>query len=463
MDVTHYAYILVTIGIIIMLMLQKDITLLCVFGGLLLIHTYTHSITQTILLYNKAIINSALELIGIIIVIAIVSAMSRAMNESQTDKVLIAPLKSLMKTPSHAFLCIVFTMFALSLLLWPSPAMSLVGALLVPAAAATGLPIMQAAIAMNIAGHGIGLSGDFIIQGAPNLTAKSAGIEIGALNHSLYILWIVMSLSVLIISYINFKRSLKDVPASNLRRYTYTKPEPKVALRTYTAKINRNKRATFSAVMIILIFTFMLLAIFKLNLTGSNATAIVTIVSLLITAMICFVKFDFNTALVKFADYIKYGFTFSIQIFAPIILIATFFFLGSQNFAIKVFGETAPGILNNLGMSIMNYIPVTKVTVVMTIIFIAIITGLDGSGFAGLPLVGVMAQMLGSVSGYDTSVLAALGQIVIIWVGSGTIIPWSVAPVAAICHVSPTELARMNLKPVLFGIFLTGIAAVLIL
>jgi hypothetical protein len=48
--------------------------------------------------------------------------------------------------------------------------------------------------------------------------------------------------------------------------------------------------------------------------------------------------------------------------------------------------------------------------------------------------------------------LAALGQVITIWIGGGTIIPWGVIPVAAICNVKPTELARKNLVPVLCGI-----------
>lgn len=38
--------------------------------------------------------------------------------------------------------------------------------------------------------------------------------------------------------------------------------------------------------------------------------------------------------------------------------------------------------------------------------------------------------------------MAALGQITAIFVGGGTIVPWGLIPVAAICNVSPLELAR---------------------
>ncbi|MPM74394.1 hypothetical protein SDC9_121382 [bioreactor metagenome] len=48
--------------------------------------------------------------------------------------------------------------------------------------------------------------------------------------------------------------------------------------------------------------------------------------------------------------------------------------------------------------------------------------------------------------------LAALGQVITVWFDGGTVIPWAVIPVAAICNVNPQDLARKNLIPVLCGI-----------
>ena len=91
-----------------------------------------------------------------------------------------------------------------------------------------------------------------------------------------------------------------------------------------------------------------------------------------------------------------------------------------------------------------------------------VITGLDGSGFSGLPLVGSIAGTFSASTGFDTAVLAALGQITTVWVGGGTVIPWGVVPVAAICGISPAELARKNLIPVIAGIIAMGIAALVL-
>ncbi len=47
--------------------------------------------------------------------------------------------------------------------------------------------------------------------------------------------------------------------------------------------------------------------------------------------------------------------------------------------------------------------------------------------------------------------------------GGGTLIPWALIPAAAICNVSPFELARRNLIPVIIGLVMTTIVAVFLI
>lgn len=63
----------------------------------------------------------------------------------------------------------------------------------------------------------------------------------------------------------------------------------------------------------------------------------------------------------------------------------------------------------------------------------------------------------------NLEVLAGLGQLTTIWVGGGTIIPWGIIPVAAICNVNPLELARKNFKPVAIGFAATFVVAMFLL
>jgi hypothetical protein len=63
-----------------------------------------------------------------------------------------------------------------------------------------------------------------------------------------------------------------------------------------------------------------------------------------------------------------------------------------------------------------------------------------------------VAKTFSMNTGLSTAYLAALGQVVTIWVGGGTIIPWGVIPVASICNIKAADLARRNLFPVACGI-----------
>jgi len=49
------------------------------------------------------------------------------------------------------------------------------------------------------------------------------------------------------------------------------------------------------------------------------------------------------------------------------------------------------------------------------------------------------------------------------YIGGGTLIPWALIPAAAICNVSPFELARRNLIPVVIGLVVTTIVAVFLI
>ncbi|NKI24007.1 hypothetical protein HFN20_22805, partial [Paenibacillus dendritiformis] len=85
------------------------------------------------------------------------------------------------------------------------------------------------------------------------------------------------------------------------------------------------------------------------------------------------------------------------------------------------------------------------------------------SGFSGISPAGSIPPLSGTASGGGTATLTALGQIAGIWVGGGTLIPWALIPAAAICGVSPFELARRNLIPVVIGLAATTLAAILLL
>ncbi len=201
----------------------------------------------------------------------------------------------------------------------------------------------------------------------------------------------------------------------------------------------------------------------KYNLAGEDATALVGGTAIIIMLLTVLTSFKLKDGFEMVVDYIREGFKFGITVFAPVIFIGGFFFLGNEGGATAILGEGAPGILNDISLYLSEKIQMTKLSTVLTQSAVAVITGLDGSGFSGLPIVGTLAYTFSNVIEINMAGLAALGQIITVWVDGGTIIPWAVIPVAAICNISPQELARKNLMPVLCGIAATILMAIIIL
>jgi hypothetical protein len=180
-------------------------------------------------------------------------------------------------------------------------------------------------------------------------------------------------------------------------------------------------------------------------------------------SIVTVIEHKFSNSFEKVTEYIKEGFIFGIKIFAPVIVIGAFFFLGSEGIAKEILGPNATGLLTDIGVYLSTKVPLSKFPVVIMQGLIGGITGLDGSGFSGLPLVGSLAQTFTGAISISKEGLAALGQITAIWVGGGTIIPWGVIPVAAICGVEPAELVRKNIIPVTAGFVATVIVVMFLL
>ena len=201
--------------------------------------------------------------------------------------------------------------------------------------------------------------------------------------------------------------------------------------------------------------------VFKLQ--GGDATALVGGSALLLLVLCACLDNGVSHAFDDVGDYLKEGFGFSIKIFAPVIVIGGFFFLGGEGGSQAVFGSQMTGILSDIGRYIAENVPVNRFSAMLTQAVVAIVTGLDGSGFSGLPIVGATAKTFADALPLNKEVLASMGQIITIWVGGGTLIPWAVVPVAAICDVSPAELVRKNFIPVVCGLVSVAVVTLFLL
>ena len=448
----HYIYIIMTIIILVALLFKKEIVIPCIIGTFLIGFTYSGSVIRSVQILNNAIMASCVELLNIIVVIALVVAMSKTMTAIGADEMMMRPIRRIIRNDKMAFWIIGIAMLIVSWLIWPSPAVALIGALLLPVAGEVGLPAIWAAVAMNLFGHGAGLSSDFFIQGAPAISSKAAGVEVTEVMKASIPLWAIMVVTTVTISFLMMLKEKKNNPDYKAEIQKKTEIE-----------IKKPGLAKFVAALMPATFLVDVGLMVRFQITGGDATALVAGTALILMCVISIMDNGIGEALEKSTDCLKDGFIFAIKIFAPVIVIAAFFFMGSEGFAQNVLGEDATGLLNDIGLYISNLVPMSRGSVAIVETAVGVITGLDGSGFSGLPLVGSIAQTFSAHNEIHIATLGALGQIATVWVGGGTVIPWGVIPVAAICGVKPQDLARKNLIPVICGLTVTTIAAIFLM
>ncbi len=450
----HWIYILVVVAIITAMVFRRDVVLICLTGTFFIGVIYSGSIISGIQTVFNSLMTGGTEIFNIMLIIAIMVAMLKSLEATGADKVMLFPVRKLMTTPTTTFFILGFVMYVASLFFWPTPATALVGAILIPVAVQAGLPAIYAAMAVNIFGHGMALSGDMILQGAPQLASKAANVDISLVLSKSILLSLISGAVAILITYIMMKRDLAK------ETIVTVKPEKN---KTLESEIPKNFLAKIfgGAVPVILLLVIIMMVVNKIK--GGAATALLggTGAIILIASTISKEK---GKSLEKIVDHLRDGFIFAIKIFAPVIPIAGFFFLGGAESAM-ILGENAPKLLFDIGEALAQTLPLNKASLGFGNMIIGVITGLDGSGFSGIPLVGGLAQALGGPVGVNVPTLASIGQISAIWSGGGTIVAWSfgLAATAGIAGISPLELARKNFIPVMCGLVVATIVGVFIM
>lgn len=459
-DITliHWIYVTFIVFIIGFMLFRRDTTIVCIVGILSLAAVSTFSVSDSVSSLFNSFIFAITELLPTILVISIIVAMSKILTISGINEAMISPFTKVIKSPTTAFWTIGILMMFISSFFWPSPAVALIGAVLLPVAIRAGLPALGAAIAMNLFGHGIALSGDFIIQAAPKLTADAAGIPVGEVIDASIPLVLTMGIVTTIVAYFILMRDIKLKKQFPTITTTISIQESDENLLSSTVK-------KILALLIPIIFLVDVILMYTLNLQGGDATALIGGTALLILITITCIAHK-KSGLEKSTSYLIEGFQFGFKVFGPVIPIAAFFYLGDAGFY-TIIGEYLPqnseGIVNDLGVALANVVPLTPEVGAITLTSVGVLTGLDGSGFSGISLAGSIAQLFSTAIGPSTATLTALGQVTAIWVGGGTLIPWALIPAAAICGVDPFELARKNLLPVSIGLIVTTIVAMFLI
>ncbi|MFZ5944600.1 MAG: hypothetical protein ACOYVD_10845 [Bacillota bacterium] len=460
----HWIYVTFIFLVMGFMIMRRDTTFICVIGIFILGILATGSLFQSVIGVFNSFVYAITELLGTILIISIIVAMSKVLTKTGVNEQMVSPFTRLIRTPALAYWVIGILMMIISWFFWPSPAVALMGAVLLPVAIRVGLPALGVAMAMNLFGHGIALSGDFVIQGAPKLTADAAGIPVQDVVLASVPLVIVMGIVTTITAFWLLRRDMKN-GVVKVEGEDYLASSQDEQVDDSIKKIITPGMKKALALLVPALFLIDVAVMVAADLQGGDATALIGGTCVFILIVIALLAHR-NDGLERITSYLIEGFQFGFKVFGPVIPIAAFFYLGDSGF-ISIFGEMLPhgsqGIVNDLGVALAAAVPLNAGIGAVTLTTVGAITGLDGSGFSGISLAGSVAHLFSIAIGSGIATLTALGQIAAIWVGGGTLVPWALIPAAAICGVDPFELARRNLVPVLVGLTVTTVFAMFLI
>lgn len=476
MDLTlaHWLYLLGTCLIIITMLFRQNVVVPALVMTFLVGWVYSNSFLQGVHAIFNASLTAAGELFNIFLIIAVMTALLQSLKSIGSDQQMIIPFQKVMKNGHLSFWILVLITYVISLFFWPAPAVPLLGALLIPVAIRSGLPPMGAAIAISLAGHGMALSSDFVLQVAPGLAASTSSVISASdvANNSL-ILSLVTGAIALSIAYLMIKKAIVPAAKQNLIDWENSGDEG-VKLDNDDMVIKKGIHSKWFAILVpttfLAIIVYVILATFSdfvpAIADGSGAsliggTAIILLLLISITR-------SYRDVLKDVSDHLINGFVYAFKVMGLVIPVAGFFFIGNATFAAQILKidnpEQAPAFLFDLVQAGQTAIPENAFITGFGILILGMVSGLDGSGFSGLPLIGSLSEAFGQTSGVDPATLAAIGQMGAIWVGGGTLVAWSpIIAIAGFAKISVIDLVRKSFIPVVIALVISTIFGLLFL
>jgi hypothetical protein len=502
----HWAYVAGVVAVVLTMVLRANVVVPSIVATFAVTLAWTASPVGALSSIFNASFVAAKELFNIFLVIALITALLNALKALRSDVRMVQPFRVVMTNGHSAFFILAAITYVISLFFWPTPAVPLVSAVLLPAAIAAGLSPLAGAMAIANAGQGMALSSDYVIGVAPGISAKAAGIAVSAaaVADRALALSLITGGVALVLAYLSIRKRIKpggealleqwqkrsgNGDARNLeasgsfdkaeiaRGTSYEDPLAIDAKLRQHLPLVEKQRAVWSKLFAILtplgfaaVIAVMVLPKLGVRgwpeLKGGDAAALVGGMGAALMILATLAAEGLRKSLDASADHITDGFVFAFKAMGSVLPIAGFFFMGAG-------GELAAGILNvpasqappllfDLIQTAQAYIPQNHFLVAFGVLIVGMITGIDGSGFAGLPLTGSLSGALGPAVGLDVTTLCAVGQMGAVWTGGGTLIAWSsLIAVAGFARVSVLETVRALLLPVLAGLFVSTICAVL--
>ena len=551
----HWVFLAGVVVILATMIMRKNIVVPAVVATFLTALVWSGSLATGLSSVFNASLVAATSLFNIFLIIAMVTAMLRSLEGLGADRRMVAPFRKVMRNGHLAFWTLVIVTYFISLFFWPTPAVPLIGAVLVPVAIRAGLRPLAAGFTIAIAGQGMALSSDYVIGVAPGLSATAANTDASVVADRAFVMSLIVGAIALAIGYAMEIRNMRrpsdewldewetaaergarsvdtesgaDVPegpgggvtaggggavggpggrrggpgggpgggtAVEERELVGTAVplndagEPRlvghgVALRGTPAgeplpaeahsihPVEKPAASKFFAVFVPLAYLALVVYLVVASvsdsvpdLQGGDAAALVGGIALLTMFGAAFAR-DRGAFMENSAEHIVDGLVFAFKAMGVVLPIAGFFFLGNGEFSAQIMSlgdETGPAFLYDLVVKGQEQLPASGMITAFGILLVGLIAGLEGSGFSGLPLTGSLAGSLSEGAGVSSPTLAAIGQMGNIWSGGGTLVAWSsLLAVAGFVRVPAVELARRCFLPVMAGLVVATVIAVLV-
>jgi hypothetical protein len=500
----HWAYLIGVCLIVLTMICRANVVVPSILATAVVSFCWSGSLITAIGSIFSASMVAAKELFNIFLIIALMTALLNSLKGIGADIRMVRPFRAVMTNGHNAFLILAIVTYLISLFFWPTPAVPLVAAVLLPAAIAGGLPPLAGAMAIAIAGQGMALSSDYVIGVAPAISAKAAGGIAASLvaDRALQLSWIV-GVVALFLCWLKIRKFVQPGSAALLERWELMPSGARVQHVEGSASFDKSAIAqgtahehdlpteasiiaelrgdphagASKAFAVITPLAFLAIILLMLgpklgikdlpDLKGGDGALLIGGAAALLMICVTFSVFKGRKAFEVAADHVTDGFVFAFKAMGAVLPIAGFFFVGAKGTAGDILGIAAgahvPDLLFELVQAGQHLLPQNGLLVGFGVLIMGMITGIDGSGFAGLPLTGAVSGALGPVAGVQVATLAAIGQMGAVWTGGGTLIAWSsLIAVAGFSRVPVMELVRALLIPVVAGLFLAVIAGVLI-
>jgi len=203
----HWIFLAGVVVILAAMVMRKNIVVPAVVATFLTALVYTGSLATGLSSVFNASLVAATSLFNIFLIIAMVTAMLRSLEGLGADRRMVAPFRKVMRNAHLAWWTLVIVTYFISLFFWPTPAVPLIGAVLVPVAIRAGLRPLAVGFTVAIAGQGMALSSDYVIRVAPGLSATAANADPAVVANRAFVLSLIVGGVALAIGYaMEFKK-----------------------------------------------------------------------------------------------------------------------------------------------------------------------------------------------------------------------------------------------------------------